>query len=180
MKEGIELERKDRKYIESEQNEMDMIGKNRDVVKKLIEKKITITTMESCTGGFLISSITDIEGSSNITEGGFVTYSNKQKVAEGVPEDIIKTYGVYSKETASKMAEACREKMKCDIGIGITGTLSNIDTNNKDSIQGEVYFCIDFMGKMKVDRKIRVPIESRHEQKKFIVHNVLEELSKII
>ena len=48
--------------------------KNIDIVNKLIEKKITITTMESCTGGFLISSITDVEGASNITEGGFVTY----------------------------------------------------------------------------------------------------------
>lgn len=154
--------------------------KNEEIVKRLIEKKISITTMESCTGGFLISSITDVEGASNVTDGGFVTYSNRQKIAVGVPEETIEIYGVYSAETASKMAEVCRNKMKCSIGIGITGTLSNVDVNNKDSVQGEVYFCIRYDEEHEVSRKITVPIESRHEQKKFIIDEVFEELDKII
>ena len=151
-----------------------------DVVKMLIKKRISITTMESCTGGFLISSITDVEGASNITEGGFVTYSNRQKIALGVPQEIIETYGVYSRDTALKMAEVCREKMKSSIGIGVTGTLSNVDVNNKDSVQGEVYFCIKYDENPSVERKIKVPIESRHEQKKFIADNIFSELAKII
>lgn len=154
--------------------------KNEEIVKRLIEKNIKITTMESCTGGFLISSITDVEGASNITEGGFVTYSNRQKISVGVPEETIETYGVYSPETAFKMAEVCRSKMKCNIGVGITGTLSNVDVNNKDSVQGEVYFCIKYDEEHEVSRKITVPIESRHEQKKFIIDKVFEELNKIL
>ena len=154
--------------------------KNEEVVKALIKKNLKITTMESCTGGLLISSITDIEGASNITDGGFVTYSNKQKIAVGVPEKTIETYGVYSAETASKMAEVCRNKMKCAIGIGITGTLSNVDVNNKDSVQGEVYFCIRYGEEHEVNKKINVPIESRHEQKQFIIDKVFEELNKLI
>lgn len=150
-----------------------------NVVKKLIENKIKITTMESCSGGFLISTITDVEGASNITDGGFVTYSNKQKIAVGVPQDVIETYGVYSAETALKMAQVCKEKMKCHIGVGITGTLSNVDINNKDSVQGEVYFCIVFKD-MKIEKKIKVPIESRHSQKEFIVDKIFDELLKII
>ena len=86
------------------------------IVNNLIEQELTISTMESCTGGFLISTITDVEGASNITEGGFVTYSNKQKIAVGVPEEIIDNFGVYSSKTAFNMAQVCREKMKADIG----------------------------------------------------------------
>ena len=153
---------------------------NIHIVNKLIEKKITITTMESCTGGALISAITDVEGASSITEGGFITYSNKQKIAIGVPSEIIETYGVYSSETASKMAEVCRERMNSNIGIGITGTLSNVDINNKDSVQGEVYFCIKYGESLQVSKKIKVPIESRHEQKKYIVEKILNELNYII
>lgn len=153
---------------------------NQEIVKTLIEKNLRITTMESCTGGFLISAITDVEGASNITDGGFVTYSNKQKVAMGVPSETIDTYGVYSEETALKMAEVCRAKMKADIGIGITGTLSNVDINNLDSIQGEVYFCIKYGDEKQITRKIKVPIETRHKQKEFIIDNVFEELSKAI
>lgn len=153
---------------------------NVDIVKKLIDKKIRITTMESCTGGFLISSITDVEGASNITDGGFVTYSNKQKIAMGVSEETIKTYGVYSSETAAKMAEVCKIKMGSNIGIGVTGTLSNVDINNKDSVQGEVYFSIKYDEKPIVSKKINVPIDTRHEQKKFIVNSILKEFDKLL
>lgn len=153
---------------------------NEDVVKKLIKKGITITTMESCSGGFLISTITDVEGASNITEGGFVTYSNNQKIAMGVPKEIIEVYGVYSPETALKMAETCKVKMNAQIGIGVTGTLSNLDVNNKDSVQGEVYFCIKYSDKAEVSRKIAVPIETRHKQKEFIIDRIFEELNKIL
>ena len=54
------------------------------LTRKLIEKKLTITTMESCTAGLIMSLITDTEGSSAITKGGFVTYSNEAKVKNGV------------------------------------------------------------------------------------------------
>lgn len=151
-----------------------------EVVKELIERKITITTMESCTGGALISAITDVEGASQITEGGFVTYSNEQKIRIGVSKETIDTYGVYSKETAINMAEVCRNIMNTKIGIGITGTLSNIDPNNSDSIQGEVYFCINYGQSFEVVKKIYVPIKSRHEQKKVIINNIFIELKNIL
>ena len=151
-----------------------------EVVKKLIEKKISITTMESCTGGALISAVTDVEGASSITEGGFVTYSNEQKIKAGVPRETIDTYGVYSEETAIKMAEVCRKKMNASIGVGITGTLSNVDPNNNDSVQGEVYFCINYFGESEVVRKIKVAIEPRHDQKNFIINNIFVELQKIL
>ena len=63
------------------------------VVKKLIKKKITISTAESCTGGLLASSLTSIQGSSSIFNLGLVTYSNKSKVnILKIPKDVIKKY----------------------------------------------------------------------------------------
>ena len=74
------------------------------LTKKLIEKKLTITTMESATGGQIASLITDTEGSSSVLKGAFVTYCNEAKIMQGVPAETIKRYSVYSKETASAMA----------------------------------------------------------------------------
>ncbi|MCR5674660.1 MAG: CinA family protein [Lachnospiraceae bacterium] len=108
----------------------------------LIERKLTITTMESCTAGQIISLITDTEGSSAVVKGAFVTYCNEAKLRQGVPAAVIKRYGVYSEETARAMADACRGAYRADIGIGITGTFGNTDLDNRDSIPGEVYFAV--------------------------------------
>lgn len=116
------------------------------LTKTLIEKNLTISTMESCTAGQIISLITDTEGSSAITKGGFVTYSNEAKIMQGVPAEIIENYGVYSKETAISMAQACRNTYQADIGIGVTGTFGNLDPNNADSVPGKVFFAIDMNG----------------------------------
>ena len=116
------------------------------LTKTLINRKITITAIESCTSGLISSLITDTEGSSEVFKGSFVTYSNETKIKLGVPANIIENKGVYSKETATEMAKACRKNMQADIGIGITGTFGNIDPNNKDSVIGEIFFAIDFAG----------------------------------
>lgn len=112
------------------------------VTRHLIEKKLTITTMESCTSGCIASLITDTEGSSAVMKGAFVTYSNEAKIRCGVPETVIAAYGVYSRETAAAMAESCTRFYGADIGIGITGSFGNVDPNNPDSVPGEIYFAI--------------------------------------
>ena len=112
------------------------------LTKDLIEKGVTITTMESCTCGQIASLITDTEGASAILKGACITYSNEAKVLEGVSEKTIREYGVYSSDTACEMAKVCREKYSADIGIGVTGSFGNVDPGNADSIPGEVFFSI--------------------------------------
>lgn len=114
----------------------------------LIKRKLTVTTMESATGGLIASLITDTEGSSAVLKGAFVTYSNEAKIMQGVPASVIETCGVYSAETAKAMAKACRAAYKADIGIGITGSFGNVDPNNADSIPGVVYYALDVKGNM--------------------------------
>ncbi len=109
----------------------------------LIQHHLTITTMESATAGQIASLITDTEGSSAVLKGAFVTYCNEAKIMQGVSPEIIGQYTVYSKETAKAMAEACRNTYQADIGIGITGTMGNVDkANPENSVPGRVYFAV--------------------------------------
>ncbi len=122
----------------------------RKLTKLLIEKKMTVTTMESATSGQIASLITDTEGASAVLRGAFITYCNEAKIMQGVPAEIIGKYTVYSKETAEAMARACVNAYKADIGIGVTGTMGNVDPNNPEaSVPGQVYFAIGVNGEMK-------------------------------
>ena len=137
----------------------------RELTCLLIEKGITITTMESITSGQIASLITDTEGSSAVLKGAFVTYSNEAKIMQGVPAGVIETYGVYSKETACAMAAACRGAYKADIGVGVTGSAGNVDPNNADSVPGQVYYAVDMKGEMISGYLELPPLSSRYAYK---------------
>ena len=131
-------------------NEADIRKDYHNLTKLLIEKNMTITTMESATSGQIASLITDTEGSSAILKGAFITYCNEAKIMQGVPAEILDKYTVYSKETAEAMAKACAKTYNANIGIGVTGTMGNIDPANPDaSVPGQVYFAIVINGDMK-------------------------------
>lgn len=128
-------------------NESEIRNDYRNLTKLLIKKNMTITTMESATSGQIASLITDTEGSSAVLKGAFITYCNEAKIMQGVPAEVLDKYTVYSKETAEAMARACAEAYNADIGIGVTGTMGNIDPSNPDaSVPGQVYFAIGIKG----------------------------------
>jgi nicotinamide-nucleotide amidase len=88
----------------------------------LKEKILKVATAESCTGGLIAHTLTNISGSSEYFDRGIVSYSNKAKTELlGVPEDILKKYGAVSKQVAKIMAESIRIKSHVDIGIATTG-----------------------------------------------------------
>ena len=92
------------------------------VGKILNDKKITIATAESCTGGLIASEITDISGSSAYMVGGVVSYSNEVKEKElGVNPELFETVGAVSKEVALQMAKGVAEKTGADIAVSATG-----------------------------------------------------------
>ena len=151
------------------------------IINSLIDRQITISTMESCTSGMIASMITDTSGASAVFPGGFVTYLNETKVFAGVDEKIIKEYGVYSGECAKAMAETVREKLNTDIGIGITGTTGNLDPNNADSVQGQAFFSIVWKESVFVDEiNVDVTGKSRHGIKQLYADRVFEKLAEII
>ena len=112
------------------------------VVKKLTEINKTISVMESCTGGSLSNSITNIPGASIIFNFGAVTYSNEYKIKLGVNKELIDKYTVYSSEVAKDMARAIVEYTNSNYGIGVTGKLNTQDPNNPYGDNSTVYFCI--------------------------------------
>ena len=108
------------------------------LVALLKERGLTLSAMESCTGGLVSSLITDVSGSSEVFPGGFVTYSNAAKVMQHVSAEVIRKYGVYSEETAVSMARAAAFTMNTELGIGITGSAGRKDPANADSVPGKV------------------------------------------
>ncbi|MCG6204259.1 CinA family protein [Rhodopseudomonas sp. HC1] len=85
-------------------------------------RKLMIATAESCTGGLVAGALTDIPGSSDVIDRGFVTYSNAAKHdLLGVETATLNTFGAVSKETAIAMAVGALEKADVDLAVSITG-----------------------------------------------------------
>lgn len=92
------------------------------LVQFLKDKHLTVATAESCTGGLLGKSITDVSGSSAVYPGGVISYCNRIKhEILGVEQELLDTIGPVSEPVARQMAEGVRRVIGADLGIGITG-----------------------------------------------------------
>ncbi len=81
-----------------------------------------VATAESCTGGLVAGALTEIAGSSDVVDRGFVTYSNAAKMAMlGVPETTLNMFGAVSRQTAEAMAQGALERAGVDLTVAITG-----------------------------------------------------------
>jgi nicotinamide-nucleotide amidase len=88
----------------------------------LRERGLTISAAESCTGGLLLTRLTDVPGSSDYVVGGAVTYSNSLKsVFADVPTELIEQYGAVSEPVAVALADGIRGRTGASLGVGITG-----------------------------------------------------------
>jgi nicotinamide-nucleotide amidase len=92
------------------------------ILAELRSLQLKIATAESCTGGLIAAALTEIPGSSDVFERGFVTYSNEAKQALlGVPGDLIANYGAVSAETARAMAQGALAHAPVDLAVAVTG-----------------------------------------------------------
>jgi nicotinamide-nucleotide amidase len=92
------------------------------VTTLLKEKKVTLSTAESCTGGLIAKMLTDIAGSSDYFVQGAVTYSNEAKMARlGVKSETLQKYGAVSEQTCREMAEGMRRTSETDFALASTG-----------------------------------------------------------
>ena len=152
----------------------------RDVVNLLIEKKMTIATMESCTGGFVASSITDIDGSSSVLKFSAVTYSNEYKIKMGVSKEVIDKYSVYSINVAREMAKNISVFANSDIGVGITGKINRVDENNLFGDDNKIYYAIYDKNSDKYYEYELIAInDTRLNNKKYIMENISKNLLEI-
>jgi nicotinamide-nucleotide amidase len=93
-----------------------------DLLALARQNNVMIATAESCTGGMIAAALTDIAGSSDVFERGFVTYSNEAKTEMlGVAPDVINTHGAVSEEVARAMAEGALQYSNAKLAVSVTG-----------------------------------------------------------
>jgi nicotinamide-nucleotide amidase len=103
-------------------------------------RSLRVATAESCTGGLVAGALTEIAGSSDVVECGFVTYSNAAKEAMlGVPAATLKRYGAVSSQTAAAMAVGALKNSSADLAVAITG-IAGPGGGSKQKPVGLVFF----------------------------------------
>ncbi len=142
----------------------------------LVEKGLTLATMESCTGGLLANTITDVPGSSKYFKGGLVAYTNEAKLSYGVSASLIAQHGAISPEVAGDMAGVARERLGADIGVGITGVAGPTEVEGKPV--GTVHIAIDDGKERRLILGIYPPL--RHEVKRRATYHALFELRRTL
>jgi len=153
----------------------------KDVVEELRKQKKTISTMESCSGGYIVNEITNIEGASEVLKFSAVTYSNEFKIKMGVSKEIIDKYTVYSIETAKEMSRVISNYTNSDFGIGITGKLNRIDKENPYGKDNTVFISIYKKETNEyLERMVEATKKSRKENKEFLKEIVEKDLLGII
>ncbi len=142
--------------------------KEKDLPEKvgriLIDRNISISSAESCTGGLFAGSLTDIAGISAVFDRSIVTYSNRAKVEElGVPQQVLDSFGAVSRETATAMAMGIRKVSGSMVGVAVTG-VAGPDGGSVEKPVGLVYIAaasekylicrkFNFQGDRKSNRK---------------------------
>jgi nicotinamide-nucleotide amidase len=119
------------------------------------ERGLKLATAESCTGGLVAGALTEIAGSSDVVDRGFVTYSNEAKQAMlGVPAAALKRHGAVSAETAAAMAKGALKHSLADIAVAITG-IAGPGGGSKTKPVGLVYFAAARRGGRQITRSRR-------------------------
>lgn len=150
-----------------------------EIVKLLERNNKTISTMESCTGGAVVSSITNVEGAGQVLKFSAITYSNEFKIKMGVNKDVIDKYTVYSIETAMEMSKNISDFADSNYGVGVTGQINRKDGNNETDEDNKIYISIYDRDNDKFYNKKIEAIKglTRRENKNVIVKR-LEEMIK--
>lgn len=123
----------------------------------MVEKGMTLSVAESCTGGLLSKRITDLPGASAYYKGGICSYANEIKMnILGVSKQTLETLGAVSPEVAEQMAAGVARCMNTDVGVGITG-IAGPDGGSEQKPVGLVYISVWSRGKQQT-REIRVSL----------------------
>ena len=111
-----------------------------EVLKACRKASLLLATVESCTGGLLVGSLTEIAGSSDVIDRGFVTYTNTSKnELVDVPMELFLKVGAVSEEVARAMASGGLSQSRADVAVGITGVAGPGQSENKPA--GLVHVC---------------------------------------
>lgn len=108
---------------------------------------VLVATAESCTGGMIVSLMTDLPGSSSMVDRGFVTYSNEAKMEMlGVSAATLEAFGAVSEQIAREMASGALERSRAGLAISVTG-IAGPDGGSADKPVGLVWFGLALKGR---------------------------------
>jgi nicotinamide-nucleotide amidase len=115
--------------------------------RRLLDRRHKLVTAESCTGGWVAKCVTDVAGSSQWFDRGFVTYSNQAKIELlGVSSSVLDRYGAVSRETVREMASGALANSDAQFAIAVTG-IAGPDGGTEDKPVGTVWFAWQVAGK---------------------------------
>ena len=125
-----------------------------EVVKMLKNAGMTVTTVESCTGGLLSGTLVDVAGVSDVFHQGYVTYANEAKQSlVGVNPETLACYGAVSEQTAREMAEGGAKAANASAALAVTG-IAGPDGGSKEKPVGLVYIGCCVNGTTVVERNV--------------------------
>ena len=133
----------------------DGMGDEFDVARLLEQKKLHVTTAESCTGGLIAGALVNVPGISKWFGEGYVTYSNEAKERLlGVSHETLETYGAVSEQTAREMAEGAAKAADADVSVVSTG-IAGPDGGTAQKPVGLVYIGCFCKGMVRVERPVQ-------------------------
>lgn len=139
-----------------------------------------IATAESCTGGLIAALLTEIPGSSDVVERGFVTYSNEAKMELlGVPAATLARVGAVSRETALAMAAGALAQSRAEIAVAVTG-VAGPGGGSQDKPVGLVHLAAQRKGSAPLHREMRYGDVGRREVRLATVRTALEMLREVV
>jgi nicotinamide-nucleotide amidase len=142
----------------------------------LSERGLTLATLESCTGGYLVNSLTEVPDYSRFFKGGAVASNPEMLTALGVPSTVLQEHGLVSQASATAMGRAIRERLGADFGIGLTGVPGPAELEGKP--MGLAYLALVNNTEVK-EWQMRVP-PRRITIKRRVSNNALIELCKLL
>ncbi len=120
------------------------------VVDLLIANKLTVSTVESCTGGMLAARLINVSGVSDVYKSGYITYSNKAKRRIlGIKKGLLEKKGAVSEEVAKEMAKGAAAISRAEVAVSITG-IAGPGGGTEEKPVGLVYIACNVCGKIKV------------------------------
>ena len=125
-----------------------------EVVQLLKRSKMTVTTVESCTGGLISATLVDVAGASAVLNQAYVTYANEAKQSlVGVKAETLEVYGAVSEQTAREMAEGGAKAANADAALAVTG-IAGPDGGTAEKPVGLVYIGCHVNGNTMVERNV--------------------------
>lgn len=150
------------------------------LLQSLRDARLMIATAESCTGGLIAGLLTEIAGSSDVVERGFVTYSNEAKnECLGVPADLIVEFGAVSEEVARAMAKGAVHRSRATISVAVTGVAGPGGGTTEKPV-GLVHVAVARSGGETIHRRLELGDVGRSKVRMATITQALELVSEAL